>query len=519
MAADRTGERIAMINDVDVLVVGGGPSGLTVAAEVARTGASVLVVEKRTAEPIPRSGTVLPRPLELFDARGIADRFIERNCEINPNPFQTWHIWAGMAPVDWSRRESRFGFTLMLPQSESETILRNWAIETGASLEFQQELVDLTQHPDHVQATVKAVDGTEQTISARYVVGADGGRSRVRESAGIEQVGHGDSFTGMIATAAMPYPYATGSRVGQNEHGWMSVAPFGVGLTRFTIVHAERRRAARDEPITIPELTQCVSDILGEHLDIPSLVGGTRYGDAMWMSNEFRRDRVFLVGDAARIHYPASGVGMNFCIQDAFNLGWKLAAVISGDAEASLLDTYETERRPIADDLFESVNAQVAVQFDFTPRGLTFRKHYMENFLTKPDVTERLWAELNGLETPYPGADGSPGAVGLPAPDFELFARNGSTVRLYELLRTSRFVILDLSGTGALRTLGSELTPAAGAVVIEAQPIRRPQALSGVSALIVRPDTYVAWAATGRPEPDVVRNELYRALHLAPASV
>jgi 2-polyprenyl-6-methoxyphenol hydroxylase-like FAD-dependent oxidoreductase len=499
------------MTDVDVLVVGCGPSGLTVAAEVARTGASVLVLERREVEPIPRAGTVLPRPLELFDARGIAEQFIRRTTEVNPNPYQSFHIWAGMAPVSWSARDSRFGFTLMLAQHETEEVLRRWAVDCGVEVRFRHEMVEVQDNGDDVTVVVRDGHGVTSSLQARYVVGADGGRGRTREQVGIDVVGHGDTFTGVIATAKMEFPWLGTTRTERNEHGWVAANRFGLGLTRFTMVHADGRATARTEPVTIPELNQSLSQILGEPIDIPEVVGASRYGDAMWMATKFRQGRVFLVGEAARVHYPASGVGMNFCIQDAFNLGWKLGAVIRGEAGEALLHTYEAERRPIAEDLFRSVNAQVAIQFDFSPRGLAFTEHFAKHLLTKPEVTEHLWAELNGLQTPYPQPDERPPPVGFPAPDFEMFLPDGSTTRLYELLRRHAFVVVDLSGTKALRAL--EL-PNDQIAVVDAQPIRRPVALRDVSALIVRPDTYVAWATTSTPSPDAVSAELARILSI-----
>lgn len=495
--------------DVDMLVIGAGPSGLTVAAEVARTGASVLVLEKRTVEPIPRAGTLLPRPLELFDARGIAERFIRRTCEVNPHPFQTWHIWAGMHPVDWTARDSRFGFTLFLAQHESETILRDWAAESGAELLFRHEVVGLVDEGDQVQVTSRDSAGALHTTTARFVIGADGGRSRTRELAGIEFPGHDATFTGVIATATMDFPWEGGLKVGHNERGWLTSFPFGPGLTRFTMVHADMRRMAQNEPVTVQELSKCVSEILEEPVPIPELAAATRYSDAQRMAASFQKGNIFLVGESARIHYPASGVGMNFCLQDAFNLGRKIGAVLAGHAGTELLNTYEAERRPIAEDLFNSVDAQVAIQFDFTPQGLAFIHHFEDHFITTPEVTAQLWAELNGLETPYPRpAHGHP-SVGLPAPDVDLFLRDGSSLRLYEILRESPFVVLDLSGAGTLRNLEFENGLA---MVLEVHPARRPEALHGIASMIIRPDTYVAWADEVAPDATKVRRELARAL-------
>jgi 2-polyprenyl-6-methoxyphenol hydroxylase-like FAD-dependent oxidoreductase len=485
------------MTDFDVIVVGGGPSGLTTAAEIARTGASVLLLEKSTVEPIPRAGTLLPRPLELFDARGIADRFIRRMHELNPHPFQTWHIWGGMYPVDWTERDSRFGFTLFLSQHETEVLLREWAAESGADLRFKWEVTDLEQTPDQVRVAVRPIGEEARTLTARYVVGADGTRSVTREKSGIDFAGHGATFTGVVATAEMDFPWPGALKVGHNEKGWLTSFPFGRGLTRFTVVHAEGRRSQIDESITVEEVSNYVSDILGEKVKIPSMIGATRYNDAMRMATQFRKGRIFLVGESARVHYPASGVGMNFCIQDAFNLGWKLGAVLASRADDGILDTYETERRPIARDLFESVNAQVAIQFNFTPRGLALSEHFQKHFIKTPEVTAQLWNELNGLETAYPSHAGSHPAVGYPVPDFDLHLMDGSSSRLYELLRGGEIIVLDLSGTGALNGLRSLKSSVR---VIEGHPTRRPQILRGVKALVVRPDTYLAWATTTRPE-------------------
>jgi 2-polyprenyl-6-methoxyphenol hydroxylase-like FAD-dependent oxidoreductase len=495
------------VTDFDVIVVGGGPSGLTTAAEVARTGATVLVLEKRAVEPVPRAGTVLPRPLELFDARGISDRFIRRTAELGAFPFQVWYIWGGMHPVDWRDRDSRFGFTLFLPQHEAETILRDWAKECGAEIRFQWEVTRIEQDQDEVQVAVRPAGETERVITAKYLIGADSARSLTRKAAGIAFEGRDATFTGVVATTEMEFPWQGGLKVGHNEKGWLTSYRFGAGLTRFTIIHAEGRyQKAKDDPVTVEEISGYVSDILGEPITLPNLRAATRYDDAMRMAARFRERRIFLVGESARVHYPASGVGMNFCMQDAFNLGWKLGAVLAGRADESILDTYDTERRPIAKDLFDSVDAQVAVQFNFTRRGLAFSQHFMKHFMQTPDVMSQLWDELNGLETPYARpADAHP-AVGFPVPDFDLHLSDGSSTRLYELLREGEFIVLHLTGT-ALRGLSSAKSSVR---VVAAHAGRRPKTLRGVNALVVRPDTYLAWATTGAPTAEDVRAAVNR---------
>jgi 2-polyprenyl-6-methoxyphenol hydroxylase-like FAD-dependent oxidoreductase len=415
-----------------------------------------------------------------------------------------------MYPVDWTERDSRFGFTLFLSQHETEILLREWATESGAELRFKWEVIGLEQDQSEVRVSVHPLGEQVRTLTAKYVIGADGTRSVARETSGIDFAGHGGTFTGVVATAEMDFPWPGALKVGHNEKGWLTSFPFGRGLTRFTVVHAEGRRSKIDEPISVEEVSDYVSDILGEKVEIPNLIGATRYNDAMRMASQFRKGRIFLVGESARVHYPASGVGMNFCIQDAFNLGWKLGAVLAGRADDAILDTYETERRLIAADLFESVNAQVAIQFNFTARGLALSEHFQKHFIKTPEVTAQLWNELNGLETAYPSQAGSHPAVGYPVPDFDLHLMDGSSSRLYELLRGGQIVVMDLSGTGAL----SELTSLNSSVsLIEGHPTRRPQILRGVQALAVRPDTYLAWATTTRPEQKEVRAAVTKWLY------
>ncbi len=498
------------MSDVDVLVVGGGPSGLTVAAEVARTGASVLIIEKRALAPISRAGTLLPRPMDLLDARGVVNRFLARGHELNgAGTLSQTHVWAGMSPLDWSASGSRFGFTLYLPQYETEVLLRQWAEEVGVEIRFQTELLDMVDTGDEVEARIRNADGTEQTITTQYIVGADGGRSKTRQLLGIDWVGHDTTMTGIVATTKMDFHWPGALRPGQNKYGFCVAFPFGPGRTRFVIVHKESAKFLIEQPITTEEISRTASDILEEKVEVTEILEATRYGDAMKLAGKMSKGRAFLLGEAVRIHYPASGVGMNFCIQDAFNLGWKLAAVLKGDAGPALLDSYESERRPIVEDLLESVRAQVAVQYNFSDGGAAYRRRFQKDMIRMPSVNAELVKELSGIQTPYERpSDAHPG-VGLPVTDFEILRRDGSSVRVYELLRDHPFVVLDLTGAQSVASSEVEGLPA---IVVAGHPVRLPARLAGSAVIIVRPDTYMTWSYNKVPEAGVIRQRLEQQL-------
>lgn len=499
--------------DVDVIVVGGGPSGLTVAAEAAAHGARVRVLDKRTTDPVLCAGALLPRPLELFDARGIADRFIRRTCEINPHPFQTWRIWGGLHSADGTTPESRFQFALFLPQHETELVLRGWAVEKGVDLRFDRNVIGLAHDGDQVVVTSRDSAGRSYRTTARYVIGADGGHSTIRTLTGIEFTGRDATFNGIIADAEMDFPWPGSVRVGRNDHGWLTTFPVGPGLTRFTLIHADDRTEPETISVAVEEVAEYVSQILGEDVVIPGLRSASRFTDAQRIARRFRAGRVFLVGESVRIHYPGSGIGMNYCLQDAFNLGWKLAAVLSGSADEKLLNTYQAERRPISVELFRTVDAQLAVQFNSNPAELAPNDALPNQFLPLPEAAADLHLELNGLQNAYPSEPGSHPQTGRPVPDFELILRNGSTIRLYELLRDQQFIVLDLSGTGALRYL--EL-PSSVAQIVEAHPAQRPDGLAHTTCALIRPDTYLAWATELLPDADDVLRQLQQWLSRIP---
>jgi 2-polyprenyl-6-methoxyphenol hydroxylase-like FAD-dependent oxidoreductase len=492
----------------NVVVVGAGPSGLVVAGDLALAGVDVTVLERRTEGVQSRAGTILPRVLELLDARGLAQAFLDRARTIMANPLFRTHMWAGMKPVEWRHLESRFGYRLILPQNVTEELLTEHALACGVTIRRGVTVDAVTDRGTHVEVGMRDTEGARSTVTCAYLVGCDGGRSAVREQIGIDSAGHGPTFTGIVADIAMDSPWPDGRRILDNEHGWLASFPFGAGVTRFNLVHAERMHADPSEPVTIEEVRRCLGDILEQDLPFKELRWASRFGDTTRIASEFSRDRVFLVGESSRIHYPASGVGMNFCIQDAFNLGWKLAAVVNGHASPELLDTYGTERRPVAEGLLRSVAAQCSVQFSFSPEGVTYKRWFESEIMPLPEVNRRLALELNGLSEPYPHAEGSHELTGHRVPDLEIRLPSG-VVTMGELLRRQHFVVLDLTGDDRLADLAYSSAPVD---VVSGVPLRVPDALRSATAVIVRPDAYIAWVGTAGHDVADVRREISRWL-------
>lgn len=478
--------------DAQVIVVGAGPSGLTVAAELALAGCDVLVIERREEGVQSRAGTVLPRVLELLDYRGLAQQFITRARQIRDNPLIQFHIWAGMQPIHWPNLRSAFGYRLIIPQNVTEELLMASAEQLGARILRGRTVVGLEQDAETATVEAELPDGTRETFTAAFVVGADGGRSAVRKLAGIPFPGHDGTFTGIIADVPVNMHWATGRAMVDNEHGWAASFPFGAGgeITRFNFVHAERRYADKSEPVTAEEVRQCLRDIFERDIEFDELVWASRFTDAMRLAETFHTGRVFLVGESARIHYPASGVGMNFCIQDAFNLGWKLALVAKGAAADSMLDSYQSERMPVAEDLLESVRAQCAVQFDFSQEGISFKRMFSRDILPLPEVNRAIGLQLNGLTRAYGTAEGEHPLVGRPVPEATLQTREG-LVRVADLLAGGGFALLDLTSDGLFAELASDAVVVTTGVVSGSRP-----EFSGVQALLVRPDGYVHWVST-----------------------
>ena len=250
------------------------------------------------------------------------------------------------------------------------------------------------------------------------VVGSDGARSTVRQgSANLPFEGHDGTFRGIVVDAYLECPFAEGHGGNDNEHGWARAFAFGPGITRFNL---RAREASATSPRTSPsQLTKsrrACAISSGPTMASPTFRWASRFDDSMRCVPALRQGNIFLGGRVARIHYPASGVGMNFCIQDAFNLGWKLAAVINGHAEPSLLDSYDAERMPVIRDLLASVKSQVAMQFNFSSEGVALKRHFEKEHLSQPGLNRKIGTRAQRHRPPLRGTRRLPCAHGLPHP-------------------------------------------------------------------------------------------------------
>src|ERR687884_906498 len=324
----------------EVLVVGAGPTGLMLAGDLARAGVDCTVLERRAEESnLTRAFAVHARTLEMLDARGLADDLVTTGARVG-----ALRVF-GKLEVDLSRLPTRFPYVLVTPQYQTEGVLEERASALGAQIVRGAEGVGLRQDNDGVELDVRYKDGTSGTQQAAYAVGADGVHSKVRQTLDLPFPGHSVVPSVMLADVQLgeaPEEVLTANAAGE---GFSFLAPFGDGWYR-VIAWDRRRQLPDDAPLELEEIR-----------DITQRVLGTDYGmhDPRWMSRfhsderqvtHYRVGRVFLAGDAAHVHSPAGGQGMNTGLQDAANLGWKLAATVRGWAPPGLLDTYDDERHP-----------------------------------------------------------------------------------------------------------------------------------------------------------------------------
>jgi 3-(3-hydroxy-phenyl)propionate hydroxylase len=451
------------------------------AAELALSKIDVAVVERRENQDLAgtRAGGLHSRTIEVLDQRGVADRFLSQGQVMQVAGF-------ALIPLDISDFPTRHPYGLALPQNQIERILAAWVEELSVPIYRGREVTDVAQ--DEAGIDVELTGG--DSLRAQYLVGCDGGRSVIRKKAGIDFPGWDPSVSYLIAEVDMTGEPAWGMRVG--EKGTYGLGKLEDGKrVRVVLVEPSVRQA---EAPTIDDLRDALVAVYGTDFGVHNVTWLSRFSDMARQAAAYRERRVLVAGDAAHVHSPAGGQGLNLGVQDAVNLGWKLAQVVRGSSPESLLDTYHAERHPIAARVLENTLAQTALmRGDERTKVLHAR---MSELLKLDEPRKRYAGMMSGLDIHYDLGPGHP-LLGRRVPDLELRTENGSQ-RVFSLLHAARPLLLDLGEPGRL-----DMNPYADRVqCVNARydggwelPVIG--AVAAPMAVLIRPDGYVAWIGDG----------------------
>jgi 2-polyprenyl-6-methoxyphenol hydroxylase-like FAD-dependent oxidoreductase len=463
--------------NIDVAVIGAGPTGLMLACELAMRGVRVEVLERRTdASNITRAFAVHARTQELLDARGLADEVLARGIavpEVAPAPGATLSL------PDELR--TRYPSILIVPQSGTEDALADRAEQLGVKIVRGTEMVQLQQNGDGV--TVGLINN--DSVRARYVVGCDGAHSAVRRGLRVDFVGKQYQTHILLADVQLTRPPDEVLFARTNSQGVVIVIPFGDGWYRAIGWDRLREQAPLTEPVTLAEIRDAFRRIAGDDYGMSDMRWSSRFLSERRQARHYRVGRVFLAGDAAHVHSPIGGQGMNTGIGDAMNLGWKLAAAVHGSAPDWLLDSYETERHPVGAGVLALTDALNQLVLGRSAVRRALQRLVIRSLVHFPPTRRMLAERLSGIGIAYPRRSrGDDRLVGHRMPDIDC-----DGARVYEVLRSGQFVLVTAS------RLDSEISDWPGVDHVIHNDPTLPE------AMLVRPDGYIAWATHRPPAP------------------
>jgi 2-polyprenyl-6-methoxyphenol hydroxylase-like FAD-dependent oxidoreductase len=467
--------------DHAVVIAGGGPTGLMLAAELALAKVNVAIVERRASQELigTRAGGLHARSIEILDQRGVADRFLREGTITQLAGF----AWTRL---DISDLPTRHPYGLALRQSHIERILADWVEETGVPIYRRREVSDVVQ--DDTGVDVMLAGG--ETMRADYLVGCDGGRSLVRKTAGIDFAGTDPTLSNLMAEVEMGETPQWGLH--HDAIGFHGLSKTERG--RVLVVMTEATLDRKGEP-TLHDLSEALVTVYGIDFAVRNPSWISRFTDTARQAVCYRRKRVLLAGDAAHIHHSVGGQGLNTGLQDAVNLGWKLAQVVKGMSSDALLDTYHAERHPVAARVLRNTRAQIAL-LRRNDDGRRAAREVMAELLAMDEPRKRYGAMMSGLDIRY-DLGGQHPLLGRRMPDLALTIE-GRSMRLFTLLHDARGVLLDFGRAG-----GPDISPWADRVAhIKATydgawELPCIGAVTAPTAVLVRPDGHVAWVDDG----------------------
>lgn len=472
----------------DVVVAGAGPTGLMLARELALAGVDVVVLERlheRTG--LSKALNVQPRTAEMLALRGLLDDIEERSYAT----VQDGHF--AMIPVDYDGWDTRFPFQLGIPQAQLEEYLEERLATQGTKVIRGAEVIDFVQDKDSVSVRYRT-DGGENRLHAKFLVGCDGSRSVVRKGLGVDFPGVDGEGFGVVADVLFDKipdgaqkQWRTMRNIGQPTGAttFKGLIPLEEpGLYRFVYGDRASRPADIRSAISHDEVRQALLDSYGDSATVSEIRWASQFSDAARQAAHYRVGRVLLAGDAAHIHFPAGGQGLNLGVQDAMNLGWKLAATVRGWAGDDLLDTYEAERHPVGAQVLHNVAAQLGL----TPRSHESRalRDFFAELTKLPEVNRYLAGMVSGLGIRYPTHGTAHPALGTRLNDQDV-ATEAGPLRPSTLFHTGDFVLLTTTQAhvGAARAHSPRLT----VQLVTGLP------WPSTEAVLYRPDGYACWAA------------------------